>query len=96
MTTAAPADLETGVTLGSTGQRARWTLSQWGGVTPWGQVHPVTLDWYVAAEDRWHVPAQEPTVRQERIEEKKQIAENKRARRARQRLLDRRRAQAQR
>lgn len=68
MTTASLADLDTGITLGSTGQQSRWTLSPWGAVTPWGQEDPVTLDWYVAADDRWHVPAQEPTVRQERIE----------------------------
>ncbi len=68
MTTASLADLDTGITLGSTGQTARWTLSPWGAVTPWGQQHPVTLDWYVAADDRWHVPAQEPTIRQERID----------------------------
>ncbi len=68
MTTASLADLDTGTTLGSTGQQSRWSLSAWGAVTPWGQEDPVTLDWYVAADDRWHVPAQEPTVRQERIE----------------------------
>jgi len=68
MTTASLADLDTGITLGSTGQSARWTLSPWGAVTPWGHDHPVTLDWYVAADDRWHVPAHEPTVRQERLE----------------------------
>jgi hypothetical protein len=68
MTTASLADLDTGITLGSTGQRARWSLSPWGAVTPWGQEDPITLDWYVAADDRWHTPAQEPTVRQERIE----------------------------
>lgn len=67
MTTASLAALDTGVTLGSTGQQDRWTLSRWGSVTPWGHVDPVPLDWYVAADDRWHVPAQEPTVRQERI-----------------------------
>ena len=26
----------------------------------------VALDWYVAADDRWHNPAQEPSVRQTR------------------------------
>ena len=68
MTTASLADLDTGITLGSTGQQARWTLSSWGAVIPWGQENPVPLDWYVAADDRWHVPAQDSTVRQERIE----------------------------
>ncbi len=57
-----------GITIGSTGQFARWTVLPWGAVVPWGQDEPVTLDWYVAADDRWHVPAQEPTVRQSRIE----------------------------
>ena len=41
-------------------------------VTPWGAVRPDdrrgTLDWYVMAEDRWHVPSREPTVRQRRID----------------------------
>ncbi len=57
-----------GITIGSTGQFARWTVSPWGAVVPWGQETPETLDWYVAADDRWHVPANEPTVRQTRIE----------------------------
>ena len=57
-----------GITIGSTGQFARWTVSPWGAVIPWGQEAPEPLDWYVAADDRWHVPAQEPTVRQTRIE----------------------------
>lgn len=41
-------------------------------VTPWGAIRPDdrrgTLDWYVMAEDRWHVPSREPTVRQRRID----------------------------
>lgn len=57
-----------GITIGSTGQFARWTVSAWGAVIPWGQESPETLDWYIAADDRWHVPAHEPTVRQQRIE----------------------------
>jgi len=65
---ASQVDLASGTTLGSTGQQARWTVSPWGAVTPWGQRDPETLDWYVAADDRWHVPAQEPTVRQERVD----------------------------
>lgn len=57
-----------GITIGSTGQFARWTVSPWGAVVPWAQDRPETLDWFVAADDRWHVPATEPTVRQTRIE----------------------------
>jgi hypothetical protein len=40
-------------------------------VTPWGAVQPCdgspTLDWFVAADDRWHVPSREPAVRQQRL-----------------------------
>ncbi len=56
------------VTIGSTGQFARWSVTAWGAVAPWGQETPETLDWFVAADDRWHVPAQEPTVRQTRVD----------------------------
>lgn len=62
-------------TIGVTGLRPRWSVSPWGAVSPWLttdddddiETSPV-LDWYVAADDRWHVPAQEPTIRQRRIE----------------------------
>ena len=41
-------------------------------VTPWGAVVPgdgsAMVDWLVAAEDRWHRPADEPSVRQRLIE----------------------------
>lgn len=57
-----------GITIGSTGQFARWTVTPWGAVVPWGQEDPDILDWHVAADDRWHTPATEPTVRQTRIE----------------------------
>lgn len=37
-------------------------------MTPWGAVEQWDglgrIDWFVAADDRWHVPADEPTVRQ--------------------------------
>jgi hypothetical protein len=40
-------------------------------VTPWGAVVPddgsPVLDWWVAADDRWHTPAEEPACRQRRI-----------------------------
>ncbi len=40
-------------------------------VLPWGDIRPHddggTLRWHVAAEDRWHDPAHEPTVRQLRV-----------------------------
>jgi hypothetical protein len=56
-----------GVTIGVTGQQSRWSVTPWGAIVPWGSADLTTLDWYVAADDRWHVPAQEPTVRQIRI-----------------------------
>lgn len=62
------ADTATGITIGVTGQQARWTVAPWGAITPWGQENPVTFDWFIAADDRWHVPAHEPTVRQARLE----------------------------
>jgi len=41
-------------------------------VTPTGTIVPLDgtppLSWYVAAEDRWHDPAQEPTLRQSRAD----------------------------
>jgi hypothetical protein len=55
-----------GVTIGVLGGLWR------GRVTPWGAVVPAdgspTLDWWIAAEDRWHTPAREPTVRQRSVE----------------------------
>src|SRR5215203_1873275 len=43
-----------------------------GSVTPSGAIEQWdgrgTLEWYVAADDRWHVPADETTVRQTRVE----------------------------
>jgi hypothetical protein len=41
-------------------------------VTPWGRIEPwdesPSLDWYVAADDRWHVPRNEAAVRQSRVD----------------------------
>jgi hypothetical protein len=41
-------------------------------VTPWGAMRMWdaggTLDWWVAADDRWHDPSREPTVRQARLD----------------------------
>ena len=61
------AQMVSGITLGVTGLRPRWTLTAWGSIVEWGP-DAVPLDWFVAADDRWHVPAQEPTVRQRRLE----------------------------
>lgn len=52
------------ITTGVTGSGWRASISPWGGLTPAG-VDP--LEWYVAADDRWHIPAQEAAVRQHRV-----------------------------
>jgi hypothetical protein len=55
-----------GVTTGVVGHAWRATVTPFGGVRPWdGARH---LNWYVAADDRWHVPADEPSIRQHRVE----------------------------
>ncbi len=68
MATPASTEVAEGITLGSTGQFARWTVSPWGAIVPWSQEQDVPLDWYIAADDRWHVPSSEPTIRQARVE----------------------------
>ncbi len=64
------ADAAASTTIGATGQRRRWSVSPWGAVVPWGGDEPTSgsLEWFVAADDRWHVPAQEAAVRQRRID----------------------------
>lgn len=54
------------ITTGITGSAWRASISPWGRIEPWDDDRP--LDWFVAADDRWHVPADEPTVRQQRID----------------------------
>lgn len=54
------------ITTGITGSSWRASITSWGAVRPWDGTP--ALDWYVAADDRWHVPAAEPTVRQSRID----------------------------
>lgn len=56
------------VVIGSAGQRARWSVSPWGGVAEWAAGDDRRLDWFVAADDRWHVPSEEPAVRQRRVD----------------------------
>lgn len=53
------------VSTGNVGQPWRANITEFGAVLPWDGV---PLSWYVAADDRWHVPAEEPTVRQTRLE----------------------------
>lgn len=54
------------ITTGVTGRDWRASITEWGAIEPWDGSPP--LDWYVAADDRWHVPSQEPTVRQRRVD----------------------------
>lgn len=62
LTTSTPSTITTGVT----GRPWRASITPWGEIVPWDE--GPSLDWFVAADDRWHVPAQEPAVRQRRIE----------------------------
>lgn len=58
-----------GVTVGVLGMPWRGSVDAGGAVIPWGvrDAQP-RLDWWVAAEDRWHDPQRETSVRQRRIE----------------------------
>jgi hypothetical protein len=53
--------------IGVTGSPCRAWVSTCGDVTPWRDTDD-TVQWFVAAEDRWHIPGSEPAVRQRRIE----------------------------
>lgn len=53
-------------TIGVLGRPWRASVSPWGAVVQWDELG--TLDWYVAADDRWYVPSVEPTVRQTAID----------------------------
>lgn len=54
------------ITTGVTGRSWRASITKWGAIQPWDDV--AALDWFVAADDRWHVPAEEASVRQRRLE----------------------------
>jgi hypothetical protein len=55
-----------GITTGITGSDWRASITPWGAIEPWDDTPG--LDWYVAADDRWHVPSDEPSVRQVRLD----------------------------
>lgn len=59
------------ITTGNLGQSQRLTIGPDGSISMPGKSAGVDggsrLHWYVAADDRWHVPADEPSVRQTRI-----------------------------
>lgn len=52
-------------TIGTLGHPWRADVTAWGAVVPWDGSTP--LDWRVAADDRWHTPADEVAVRQVRL-----------------------------
>src|SRR3954451_16661364 len=54
------------ITTGVVGQRWRASVTPWGALEAWDG-SPV-LDWYVADDDRWHVPRNEGAVRQARVD----------------------------
>ena len=49
-------------TIGVLGRDWRATVTPWGAVQQWDDLG--TLEWFIAADDRWYVPADEPTLRQ--------------------------------
>ena len=53
-------------TIGVLGHEWRAEVTRWGAVDPWSG--EPRLDWWIAADDRWHVPEDEATVRQRRLE----------------------------
>lgn len=53
------------ITTGVTGRPWRASVGPAGSIEPWDGE---PLRWYVAADDRWHVPHEETTVRQVRVE----------------------------
>jgi hypothetical protein len=52
-------------TTGVAGRSWRADVTPWGAIEPWDGSS--SLDWFVAADDRWHVPSREPAVRQQRL-----------------------------
>jgi len=58
--------------VGVTGAPCRAVVASWGDVTSLSvdgnDARDAIVSWYVAAEDRWHVPADEPALRQRRLD----------------------------
>ena len=57
---------KSGTIIGILGHPWRATVDKGGNVFPWDDSPP--LRWYIAAEDRWHLPAEEVATRQVTIE----------------------------
>ncbi len=54
-----------GIVIGTLGSPWRATVTSWGAVALDDGSPP--LDWWVAADDRWHTPSTEPSCRQHRV-----------------------------
>jgi len=54
-----------GTTIGTLASPWRATVTPWGALVPADGTPP--LDWWIAADDRWHAPASEPSRRQQRL-----------------------------
>ena len=52
-------------TTGVVGARWRASVTEWGAVEPWDG--STAIDWFVAADDRWHTPQHEISTRQTRV-----------------------------
>jgi hypothetical protein len=67
---AAEPDTAAATLIGSVGTPGRAWVSPWGDVVVVGAAGgpSASLQWYIAAEDRWHVPASESAVRQRRLD----------------------------
>ena len=52
-------------TIGVVGARWRATVTEWGAVEPWDG--STAIDWFVAADDRWHTPQHETSTRQTHV-----------------------------
>ena len=50
---------------GVVGGRWRASVTEWGAIEPWDGSS--TIDWFVAADDRWHTPSTETSTRQTRL-----------------------------
>lgn len=55
--------------LGTLGGGGGAVVDDRGLVTPWGEAGGWSVDWWVAAEDRWHLPAAETGVRQSLLDD---------------------------
>ena len=53
-------------TTGIVGGTWRATVTPWGAIEPWDG--SAVIDWHVAADDRWHSPKNEASIRQSRLD----------------------------